>query len=94
MVCNGGNLIIVAARPGMGKSSLATSIALNAAKNLSARVGFFSLEMSNEELVQRLMSMETGIDSHRLRMGDIQADEEYAALYAAADTLNGTSLFH
>lgn len=88
-----GNLIIVAARPGMGKSSLAASIALNTGKQFGARVGFFSLEMSNEELVQRLMSIESGIDSRRLRAGDIAGDDEYAALYRAADTLASTSIY-
>ncbi|MCB0140283.1 MAG: AAA family ATPase, partial [Caldilineaceae bacterium] len=65
------DLIIVAARPGMGKSSLALSVAQKAAQNLNARVAIFSLEMSSEQLVQRLLAMETRIDSHRLRLGQI-----------------------
>ena len=64
------DLLILAGRPGMGKSSFALSIALNAARRSNARVAVFSLEMSNDQLVQRLLSMETAIDSHRLRMGD------------------------
>jgi replicative DNA helicase len=68
------DLIIVAGRPAMGKTSLALNIAHNAAiKN--QRVAVFSLEMSNEQLVQRLIASETGISSHRLRTGKLQEDE-------------------
>lgn len=86
------DLLIMAARPGMGKSSLALSIALNAAKRFGARVAIFSLEMSNEQLVQRLLSMETGIDSHRLRLGDVHEDE-WPILLEAANMLASTSIF-
>jgi replicative DNA helicase len=65
------DLIIIAGRPGMGKTSLALSIALQAARKWAKRVGVFSLEMSNEQVVQRLVSAETGIDSQRLRLGEI-----------------------
>src|ERR1700712_1293145 len=68
------DLIILAGRPGMGKSSFALSIAQNAAKNYGARAAIFALEMSNEQMVQRLLSMEAGIDSHRIRMGAIQEE--------------------
>ena len=87
------DLIILAARPGMGKSSLALSIAQNAAKRQGARVAVFSLEMSSEQLVQRLLSMETAIDSHRLRMGDIHDAGEWDILLAAANTLSNTNIF-
>jgi replicative DNA helicase len=86
------DLIIVAGRPGMGKTSLGISIAQNAAKRYGARVAIFSLEMSNEQMVQRLLSMETGIDSHRLRMGDIH-EEEWPILMEAANTLAATYIF-
>lgn len=69
------NLILLAGRPGHGKTSLALNIALHAAKHSGARVGFFSLEMSDEELIQRLIACECGIDSFRLSMGDIREDE-------------------
>ncbi len=86
------DLIIVAGRPGMGKSSLGLSIAQNAARRYDARVAVFSLEMSSEQVVQRLLSIETAIDSHRLRMGQID-EEEWPILVEAANTLAGTSIF-
>ena len=86
------DLIILAGRPGMGKSSLGLSIAQNAAKHTNARVAIFSLEMSKEQLVQRLLAMETGIDSHRLRLGDVY-EEEWPLLMEAANVISGTSLY-
>ncbi len=86
------DLIIVAGRPGMGKSSLGLSIAQNAAKRYDARVAIFSLEMSSEQVVQRLLSVETAIDSHRLRMGQID-EEEWPILVEAANTLSGKNIF-
>ncbi len=65
------DLVILAARPSVGKTSLALSFAHNAAKKYRQRVAFFSLEMSNEQVVQRLISAETGINSQRLRRGEI-----------------------
>ncbi|MEI8165209.1 MAG: replicative DNA helicase [Chloroflexales bacterium] len=69
------DLIIVAARPGVGKSSLAMTLALNAAVNTGAGVGVFSLEMSRDQLMQRMVAMRTGIDAKRLRTGNIHNDE-------------------
>jgi replicative DNA helicase len=69
------DLIVIAGRPGTGKTSLALSIALQATRRWDKRVAIFSLEMSNEQLVQRLVSAETGIDSQRLRRGEIHDDE-------------------
>ncbi|GIV76964.1 MAG: replicative DNA helicase [Litorilinea sp.] len=86
------DLIILAGRPGMGKTSFALSIAQNAAKRYGARVAIFSLEMSSEQLVQRLLSMETGIDSHRLRLGDVH-EEEWPILLEAANMLASTNIF-
>lgn len=86
------DLVILAARPGMGKSSLALSIAQNAAKRYDARVAVFSLEMSSEQLVQRLLSMETSIDSHRLRLGAVEEDE-WPILLEAANSLSNTKIF-
>lgn len=73
-------------------TSFGLSIAQNAARRYGARVAVFSLEMSNEQLVQRLLSMETGIDSHRLRMGAVQ-EEEWPILLEAANLLASTSIF-
>ncbi len=86
------DLIILAARPAMGKTSLGINLAQNAAKRYSARVAIFSLEMSNEQLAQRLLSMETGIDSHRLRLGQLH-EEEWPILLEAANVLAGTNIF-
>jgi replicative DNA helicase len=86
------DLIIMAGRPGMGKSSLALSIALQAARKWSKRVAIFSLEMSDEQLVQRLVSAETGIDSQRLRLGDIHEDE-WPVFMAATSNLSNTSIY-
>jgi replicative DNA helicase len=69
------DLVILAARPSVGKTSLALSFAHNAAKKYGQRVAFFSLEMSNEQVIQRLISSETGIDAQRLRRGEIEQDE-------------------
>ena len=69
------DLIILAARPSMGKTSMALGMAYGAAVSHGHTVGIFSLEMSADQLVQRLLSMETGIDSHRLRLGQIDDGE-------------------
>lgn len=69
------DLIIVAGRPGMGKTSLLLSMAESVASKLEGAIGIFSLEMSSDQLVQRLIASETGIDSQRLRLGQIRDDE-------------------
>ena len=86
------DLVILAARPAMGKTSFCLSIAQNAAKRHGTRVAFFSLEMSNDQLVQRLLAMETGIDSHRLRLGNIH-EEEWPIVLEAANMLANTHIF-
>lgn len=86
------DLIVLAGRPGMGKTGFSLSVALNAARLGNARVAIFSLEMSEEQLVNRLLSMETGIDSHRLRSGKIE-DEEWPVLLEAANTLSNLNIF-
>lgn len=68
------DLILIAARPSVGKTSLAISIARHAAI-LGQHVAIFSLEMSSEQVIQRMVSAETGIDAQRLRLGDLQEDE-------------------
>jgi replicative DNA helicase len=69
------DLIILAARPGVGKTSLAMSLAYNVATMNQGTVAIFSLEMGREQLVQRLLAMDTKIDSHRLRLGNIPDHE-------------------
>ncbi len=86
------DLIILAARPSVGKTSLSLNFALNAARKYRKVVAFFSLEMSAEQLVQRLLAMETGIDQQRLRRGEIE-DHEWDILMAAAGELSSTMLF-
>ena len=86
------DLIILAARPGMGKTSLALNIALNAAKK-NSQIAVFSLEMSREQLVQRLLSQEARIDSHRLRLGKISGQDEWERLYRAAETLRTCRIY-
>jgi replicative DNA helicase len=86
------DLIVLAARPAVGKTSLALNIAVNAAKRYGQRVAFFSLEMSNEQLVQRLLAAETGINQQRLRLGEVE-DDEWQMLVEAAGVLSDTMLF-
>jgi replicative DNA helicase len=86
------DVIVMAGRPGMGKTSLGLSVALQAARRWQKRVALFSLEMSDEQLVQRLVSAETGIDSQRLRLGHIKADE-WPTFYQAIRLLSETSIF-
>ncbi len=74
-----GDLIIIAARPGVGKTSLMNNIGYHAAFRHRQRVAIFTLEMSNEQLVQRFVASETAIDSQRLRVGDLR-DDEWGAL--------------
>ncbi len=86
------DLLIVAARPGMGKTSLALTMALNASRQHGARVAVFSLEMSSEQLVQRLLSQESRIDSQRLRLGQVQ-DNEWERLAAAVGVLSECAIY-
>ncbi|MBN2304011.1 MAG: replicative DNA helicase [Anaerolineae bacterium] len=76
------DLLIVAGRPGMGKTSWLLTAGLNAARDIRARVAIFSMEMSNEQIVQRLVSSETGISTHKLRLGKL--DEREWALFVEA----------
>ncbi len=82
-----GDLIVVAGRPSMGKTALALNFAQHAAIEQDVPVAVFSLEMSKEQLVQRLLCAEGRVDSGRLRRGRLQ-DDEYARLATAAGHLN------
>jgi replicative DNA helicase len=86
------DLVIVAGRPGMGKTSLILSFAQNAARKYNQRVAVFSLEMSAEQLVQRLIASETGIDSQRLRLGNLR-EEEWPVFIQATGALSETMIF-
>lgn len=82
------DLIIIAARPSMGKTTFALDIARNAALQYGASVGIFSLEMSDQQLVDRMLAAEAGVDSWKLRTGRLSNDTEYEALQTAMDKLN------
>ena len=86
------DLLILAGRPGRGKTSLMLTIALNAAKIYHKRVAVFSLEMSNEQLMQRLVAQETHINSQRLRMGKLEEDE-WTKFTHAINILSDTGLY-
>jgi replicative DNA helicase len=85
------DLVIIAARPSMGKTALALNMALYAAKNGST-VGIFSLEMSAEQLVSRLLCSEARVDAHRLRTGYLNR-EEWARLADALRRLCETQVY-
>ena len=80
------DLIIVAARPSMGKTAFVLNVAQNAALDSNVAVAFFSLEMSKEQLVQRLLTSEGRVDAQRLRKGRLH-DDEFLRLGRAAGTL-------
>jgi len=86
------DLIIIAARPGMGKTSFTMAVARNAAIDFNKGVAFFSLEMSSLQLVNRLISMETEIPSEKLRKGQLE-DYEWQQLHAQVDKLSNVPLF-
>jgi replicative DNA helicase len=81
-----GNLVIVAARPSMGKSALGLGIAANLAVRRGTPVAIFTLEMSKSEVTQRLMCSEAKVESQRLRTGKLSADD-WPRLTAACDKL-------
>jgi replicative DNA helicase len=86
------DLIIVAGRPGMGKTGFLLSAAKNAAMIHKKHVAFFSLEMSNEQLVHRLIAQETGIETQRLRSGKL-LDEEWPLFMQSIGVLENTMIF-
>jgi len=86
------DLLIIAGRPGQGKTSFMLSIAKNAARLANKHIAIFSMEMSNEQLVQRLISQETGIDAQRLRLGKLR-DDEWNLFAEAVDALGRTRVF-
>ena len=86
-----GNLIIIAARPSMGKSSLALNIATNAAKEKKT-VAFFSLEMTKEELVQRVLFSEAKVSSGDARKGQL-GPEKWSRVVEAASKVNTMPLY-
>lgn len=85
------DLLILAARPGMGKTSFKLNVALNASR-LGARVAIFSLEMGNDQIVQRFISSETGINTQDLRLGRLD-DEDWGLFVEASGKLAKIPIF-
>jgi len=88
---NKGNLLLIAARPAMGKTSFALNIGLNVAKKYNKTVAFFSLEMSREELCMRLLSGESFVDSQKMATGKL-SEEEWNKLCMASASLSQTDI--
>ena len=86
------DLVIVAARPSMGKTSLALNIAQNAAIRFHKTVGIFSLEMSKEQLVDRLFASMLGVDSWKLQRGKLD-DSDFQNMGPIMDELNKANIF-
>jgi replicative DNA helicase len=86
------DLVIIAARPSMGKTAFTLSLARNAAMEFGKGVALFSLEMSNLQLVQRLVSMESEVSSSKLRTGQLEP-HEWQQLHAAIEKMSKTPIF-
>jgi replicative DNA helicase len=87
-----GQLIVLAAGPGTGKTALSVNIMHNAAVKQKKTILFFSLEMTQKEIVERMMSFSAGVDSTKLRKGNL-SPEDFNNLYYAADELNTAPLY-
>ncbi|MEG1027068.1 MAG: replicative DNA helicase [Oscillospiraceae bacterium] len=94
MICglNKSDLILVAARPGMGKTSFALNVATNVAKKTKKDVAVFSLEMSTEQLVMRVLASEARIQSEQLKVGTLSPDD-WIRLAEHADVLSKTNIY-
>ena len=88
---NKSDLLLVAARPGMGKTSIALNIALAVAKKTTKTVAFFSLEMSREELAMRLLSSESFVELQKLATGKL-TEEEWVKIGMASSALSQTDI--
>ena len=88
---NKSDLLLIAARPGMGKPSLALNIALDVAKKSAKTVAFFSLEMSREQLAMRLLSNESFVDNQKLLTGRL-TEEEWTKIGIASSALSQTDI--
>jgi len=87
------DLIILAARPSVGKTSLALDIARQAAINYNVPVGIFSLEMSNQQLVDRMLAAESRVDAWKLRTGKVNDIEDFEKLKEGIDRLSNAPLY-
>lgn len=89
---NRSDLIVLAARPGVGKTSFGLNIARHASVVSKRRVAFFSLEMSREQLSSRLLSTEASVEGTKLRSGDLD-DDEWTRIIEAGDILRNAELY-
>ena len=89
---NKSDLIILGARPGMGKTSFALNIARNVAVGTGRTVCFFSLEMTRDQLAQRMLSSEAGIKSEKLRTGELE-EAEWTRLAQAGENLSNSNIY-
>ena len=87
-----GDFVIVGARPGMGKTSFAMNVATNVAKSSGKSVAIFSLEMTCEQLVTRILSSEAMIDSYNIRTGQF-TPEDWANLAEVTQSLSGCNIY-
>lgn len=87
------DLIILAARPSLGKTTLALDIARHVALREELPVGIFSLEMSNSQLIERMLSAESKIHAWKLRTGSLKGDDALTNLTEAADKLSKSNIF-
>ncbi len=86
------DLILIAARPAMGKSAIGLNIAANVAKRYQKKVAIFNLEMSKEQLVERMLSSEGSITGNLMRTGDLNGDD-WVRLATAAQTLSAVPIY-
>lgn len=87
------DLILLAARPSMGKTALALDIARQTATKHGTAVGIFSLEMSSQQLVDRMLAAQAGVNSWRLRTGRIKGEEEFERLQEGMSVLSEAPIF-
>lgn len=87
------DLVILAARPSCGKTSLALDIARNAAVRHNVPVGIFSLEMSSEQIIDRMLSAESFVDSWKLRTGQVRGEDDFGRIRDALETLSKAPIY-
>ena len=87
------DLIILAARPSMGKTSLALDIVRQAAVNNDTHVGIFSLEMSSQQLVDRMLAAQSNVDAWKLRTGKLSRQDDFEAIRTSLDKMSKAPIF-
>lgn len=87
------DLVILAARPSVGKTSFVLDIARNAAVRHNVPVGIFSLEMSSEQIIDRMLSAESFVNSWKLRTGQVSSEEDFSRIRDALESLSKAPIF-